>query len=346
MNARQNRIRTVASALVLAAVLATAPVARAHHSAAAFDRTQTVSLEGVVTRYEWKSPHVYLWLAAPGADGATVEWEVEGQPPAVLRRVGWSQDTFKVGDRIEATGHPARNAQRKGLLLASLKRAGTTLFDGPSMTSAVTTPATPEVAADSIAGVWVTLLDPAAMQTYIFPGQRVPLTQAGIAARNAYDEVTMNPGLKCIPPPAPALMVVPDVKRITFEDGLIRIAGEFAAGERVIHLAETTSTEAATPSVQGHSVGRWDGATLVVETTNFTPLGGGIGLRLPSSPKKTLVERLTLDADGKGLTYAYELADPEMLTGPITSGGRWVYSPDVEFAPVACDLENARRFTQ
>jgi hypothetical protein len=333
----------------LAAVLAAAPVpaARAHHSAAAYDTAQTVSLDAVVSRYEWKNPHVYLWLAAAGADGETVEWEVEGQPPAVLRRLGWSQDTFKVGDRIQATGNPARNAQRKGLLLVSLKRAETTLYDNPTMMSALTTSATtPAAAADSIAGVWVTLLDMAAMQSYLAPGRQVPLTEAGIAARDAYDEATMNPGLKCIPPPAPAFMFAPDVKRVTVEDGLIRIAGEFAAAERTIRLGEATSAEASTPSVQGYSVGRWDGATLVVETTNFTPLGGGIGLRLPSSPKKTLVERLTLDADGKGLTYAYELADPEMLTGPITSGGRWVYSPDVEFAPVACDLENARRFTQ
>jgi len=353
MNARQNLIRTVASALVLA-VLVTAP-ARAHHSAAAYDRTQTVSLEGVVTRYEWKNPHVYLWLAAPGADGETVEWEVEGQPPAVLRRVGWSQDTFKVGDRVQATGHPARNAQRKGLLLVSLQRADTTLYDVASMTSALTTSAaTPAAVADSIAGVWVTLLDMDAMQSYIFPGRRVPLTEAGIAARNAYDEATMNPALKCVPPPAPAFMFAPDVKRITLENGLIRIAGEFAWGERVIHLADAAAegathaqpSPAPTPSVQGHSVGRWDGKTLVVETTDFAPHATGIGFSLASSPKKRLVERLTLDEDGKGLTYAFELADPEILTGPITGGGRWVYSPDVEFAPVACDLENARRFAE
>jgi len=25
---------------------------------------------------------------------------------------------------------------------------------------------------------------------------------------------------------------------------------------------------------------------------------------------------------------------------------RWVYSPNVAFAPAACDLDNARRFTQ
>ena len=100
------------------------------------------------------------------------------------------------------------------------------------------------------------------------------------------------------------------------------------------------------PSVQGHSVGRWDGATLVVETTDFAPHAAGLGFTLPSSPNKRLIERLTLDADGKGLAYAFELADPEMLTAPITGGGRWIYRPDVEFAPLACNLQNARRFME
>ena len=68
-----------------------------------------VALEGVVTRYEWANPHVYIWLAAPDASGEAVEWEIEAQPPAMLRRMGWSQDTLSVGDTIQATGNPARN---------------------------------------------------------------------------------------------------------------------------------------------------------------------------------------------------------------------------------------------
>ena len=68
---------------------------------------------------------------------------------------------------------------------------------------------------------------------------------------------------------------------------------------------------------------------------------------MPSSPKKRLVERLTLDADGKGLAYAFELTDPEMLTASLTgSQAAGSTSPDLEFAPVACDLDNARRFAQ
>ena len=179
MTARQYRFPTVVLPLVSAAVLAAAPAARAHHSASAFDAKQTVSLEGVVTRYEWANPHVYIWLAAPGADGETVEWQVEGQPPAVLRRLGWSQDTLRVGDTVQATGNPARNAQRKSLLLVSMKRADTTLYDGPTLMSALTTSAAaPAAAADGIAGVWVTLLDMGAMQSYLNPARRVPLTEA------------------------------------------------------------------------------------------------------------------------------------------------------------------------
>jgi hypothetical protein len=350
MTLRQSPIFTVVTAVAAAAVVAVAPAARAHHSAAAYDTKQTVSLDAVVTRYEWKNPHVYIWLAAPNAGGEMVEWEVEGQPPAILRRMGWSQETMRVGDAVQATGNPGRNAERKTLLLVSMKRADATLYDGASMLSALTTSApAPAASTNGLAGVWVTLLDMGSMQAFLNPARRVPLTEAGTAAQAAFDDATMNPGIKCIPTPAPMFMFAPDVKRVTLGEGSIRIEGEFAAAERVIRLVDAEGEGAArpaTPSLHGHSVGRWDGATLVVETSDFAPHGTGIGFSLPSSPKKHLTERLTLDPDGKGLSYAYELSDSEMLTAPITGGNRWVYRPDLEFAALACDPENAQRSVQ
>src|SRR5262245_33168583 len=122
MTARNRRFATVAAALAAAVVLSSASPAIAHHSNAAFDSAQTISLEGVVTRYEWANPHVYLWIAARSADGKTVEWEIEGQPPAMLRRLGWSQDTLAVGDAIQAVGNPSRNPKQSRILLVSLKR--------------------------------------------------------------------------------------------------------------------------------------------------------------------------------------------------------------------------------
>ena len=347
MSTRNRSFPTVAAALAAAVALSSASLAIAHHSNAAFDSTQTVSLQGVVTRYEWANPHVYLWIAAAGANGEKVEWEVEGQPPAMLRRLGWSQATLAMGDAVEVTGNPSRDRTRNKVLLVALKRADATLYDGKSFMSALTTPvAAPAAAADGIAGVWTTQLDLPAMQAYLDPSQRVALTERGAAAKADYDEATMSSGLKCVAIPAPAFMFAPDIKRITVDASAIRIAGEFGAAERVIRLAAGSSATPAarTPSVQGHSVGRWEGATLVVETTDFAPHSGGLGFSLPSSPKKRLVERLTPEENGRALAYAFELADPEMLSAPISGASRWVYSPDVEFAPVACDLDNARRF--
>jgi hypothetical protein len=349
MTYRDRRSPTIAAALAAAALLSSALPASAHHSNAVFDSTQTISLEGAVTRYEWANPHVYLWIAVAGANGEKVEWEVEGQPPAMLRRLGWSQATLGMGDAVQVTGNPSRDRNRNKVLLVSLKRADATLYDGKSFMTALTTPvAAPAAAARGIGGVWTTQLDLAAMQAYLDPSQRVALTEHGAAAKASYDEATMSSGLKCVATPAPAFMFVPDIKRVTVEADSIRIAGEFGAAERVIHLGVAASAPLAarTPSVQGYSVGRWEGATLVVETTDFARHSGGIGFSLPSSAKKRLVERLTLEEDGRSLAYAFEVTDPEMLSAPITGASRWVYSPDVEFAPAACDLDNARRFTQ
>ena len=48
-----------AAALFLIAL----PVA-AHHSRAMYDRERTITIEGVVTKYEWTNPHVYLYVEA------------------------------------------------------------------------------------------------------------------------------------------------------------------------------------------------------------------------------------------------------------------------------------------
>ena len=93
---------------VLLAVVVTAP-ATAHHSAARFILAQSVMVDGVVTRYEWANPHVYIYVTETNTAGEAVEWEIECQPPAMMRRVGWSRETLAVGDTVRLTGAPSRN---------------------------------------------------------------------------------------------------------------------------------------------------------------------------------------------------------------------------------------------
>ena len=331
-------------------LVVTAP-AMAHHSAARFILAQSVAIDGVVTRYEWANPHVYIYVRQTDAAGEAVEWEVEAQPPAMMRRVGWSRETLAVGDAVRLTGAPSRNPNSKSLLLTSMHKAEIALYDGPRLRTAMSGDGRSAEAAvpsaGGLDGVWVTLANFELVSGFARPAARFQLTEAGAAALAAFDEATMSPSIDCVPMPAPSATIVPDVKRITADSASIRIAGEFDSGERVVYLVDggaQRGSSAPQPSLQGHSVGRWEGKTLVIETTAFAPHAYGHGLGLESSPAKRLVERLTLDDDGSGLAYEFELTDPAVLAAPVTGKVRWAYRPDLTFMPEPCDRENARRF--
>ena len=105
-------------------------------------------------------------------------------------------------------------------------------------------------------------------------------------------------------------MIDPDFKQVLIREDEVRIQGGYAIADRIVHMDRTTH-EGATPTIQGDSIGRWDGETLVVETIRFAPHRTGNGYRgVPSGSQKRLVERLTLQEEGKKLTYEFELSDP------------------------------------
>jgi hypothetical protein len=341
MRAKILRLSLAATAALAAAVALVAPAA-AHHSPARFDSDQVVTIEGVVTEYEWANPHVYIYVAQTTDAGATVDWEIEGLPPAILRRQGWSQDTLRVGDRVAVTGNPARNS--KGLFLTGLARDGNTLYDRQAGFAQLASAGTAtEGARNGLDGTWATVLSIDVMAKF-FPQSLQP-TEKGAAALALFnaDEGKVHPGLDCSPMTAPTTMIIPDVKRITTENGVLRIAGEFDGAERTIHLDAATHA-GAERSLQGHSIGRWEGETLVIETTQFADHALGIGFGLPSGAEKRLVERLTPNAARTALTYHFESSDPEFLATPMTGEVQWAYRSDLEFAPEQCDPENARRF--
>ena len=94
----------------------------------------------------------------------------------------------------------------------------------------------------------------------------------------------------------------------------------------------------------GQSVGRWEGKTLVVETTNFKEHANGLSTSLPSSTQKKLIERFSVSPDGKSLTYSGSVEDPVYLTRPIEWTGMWEYRPGMPHSNQKCDVEVARKF--
>jgi hypothetical protein len=327
----------------LAAALFVAPVSQAHHSSAMYDDKQTITIEGAVTKFEWSNPHVYVYLKHLTAAGQADEWEVEASPPSILRRLGWSQDTLHAGDTLTVTGHPARDSGRKSMIPTIIKKGDALLFDrkGEVTRLASADPAPiGSVGSLELDGVWVTLLA-IKLEEQMDP-EKLSLTAQGKAASKHFDEKKMHPGANCVPYSAPVFMLTPDLKRITKGDGVILIDGEFDGAQRTVHM-DISTHDGAPMSVQGHSVGRWEGKSLVIDTTHFTDNAMGNAYGLPSGARKHLVERLT--PDGKGaLTYHFELSDPEFLAAPVAGDVQWVFRPNVAYTALKCDLENARRF--
>jgi hypothetical protein len=100
------------------------------------------------------------------------------------------------------------------------------------------------------------------------------------------------------------------------------------------------------PSHQGHSIGRWDSETLVIDTIAFAPDPSGLGTNVPSSAGKHLVERLTLTADKTRLRYEVTVEDPTYLTAPATLTQQWDHRPDLDFSQdtPGCDKDVAARY--
>ena len=75
----------------------------------------------------------------------------------------------------------------------------------------------------------------------------------------------------------------------------------------------------------GEARGRWEGTTLVVETTNFTPKLASFGIRrgaagyeMGTAETLRLIERFTR-VDAKTLQYEFTVNDPKTFTRPFTA---------------------------
>ena len=100
------------------------------------------------------------------------------------------------------------------------------------------------------------------------------------------------------------------------------------------------------PTRHGHSIGRWDGETLVIDTIGYEPNESGLGGNVPSSPGKHTVERLALTTDTLHIRNEVSVEDPVYLTGPGTLAMQWDHRPDLEFSQdvAGCDPEVAARY--
>jgi hypothetical protein len=81
----------------------------AHHANSAYDRDETITISGTVTRWQFINPHCGIWINVTADDGTVQEWAGEFQSVQDLYRYfSWNKDTFKPGDQVTLIGNPDR----------------------------------------------------------------------------------------------------------------------------------------------------------------------------------------------------------------------------------------------
>ena len=101
---------------ILTALLGFVPMTAslsAHHSRAMFDVNELVSVEGVVTKVEWRNPHMWVTMDVPVADGKIESWGFEGSGAASMVASGISPQILKVGNKVKIIAHPPRDKSQR-----------------------------------------------------------------------------------------------------------------------------------------------------------------------------------------------------------------------------------------
>ena len=325
--------------VVLAFGFGVAALATAHHSPAMFDMSKSVVVEGTLTKIMWANPHIYMTIETVDESGVHVAQEVEAAGLAVLSPGGVTTDSLRVGDEVTLRGAPHRKGAGNTVLgLEVTKTDGRVL---PLHVFALRAPAGTDAVATSIAGTWVSRAD--AFRGFGNMARAAQLTEAG--RRAASDNTAVNAMRSaCIPYGPPPLMLIPVTTVVEVNGDVVTFTLDWMGARRVVHLnAEHPSP--LEPSLLGHSIGRWDGAALVVDTVGFTAQAEGLAYDLPTSAAKHVRERFAVAAGSKQLDYEVTIEDPEYFAAPLTYRAQWDYRPDQKPSGVACDPKAAAQFT-
>ena len=261
---------TAAAPLLAATALALfcAP-ASAHHSQSMFDTSKELVLEGTVSRFDWVNPHMYLVIATKGPDGkpALVEGEGVGITQALVD--GLDRNALKPGTPVVMRANPNRGGWGKQVRVLDVTTQDGEIhpFYAANKRTRVLTPA------ESLQGHWAP--SRAGFGAAMGAMARWPINAAARAAR----DTAVDDGVCNLDSP-PVLSIFDELR--TIEVGKAEIVLKFDNtgdhGARVVHMtgAHPASVQ---PSLMGHSIGRWDGKTLVIDTIGFPADSSGLSDR-------------------------------------------------------------------
>jgi hypothetical protein len=279
---------------------------------------------------------MYLIVETKGPDGqpALVEGEGLGITQALVD--GLDREALKPGTPIVMRANPNRGGWGKQVRILDVTTQDGEIhpFYAANTRTRTLTPA------ESLEAHWAPAR--AALGGAFGAMARWPVNQEGRAAQAQL----IADGL-CYVEPVPFLAVLDELRTIDIGDDevVMRFDNTGDHVTRTIHMGAEHPADVQ-PSLHGHSIGRWEGETLVIDTIGYEPNPSGLGGNVPSSTRKHTVERLSLTADRTRLRYEITVEDPAYLTGPGTLTQQWDHRPDLEFSQNTggCDPEVARRY--
>ena len=337
--------------LVLFGALTLSLNAGAHHSPNVhFDRGDIVEITGTLTEIEWRNPHTLLVVETAGDDGSEVVWLGETKASTQLARAGLDPEIFHVGDTLRMAGFRGRRNQHAMFVTNVLLADGSELIAenlaGPRWTENLAGTSLADYQAQRIDGsaaataslfrVWsrdgsVSGSDDTERMLW---EDSYPLTAQARMDQAAWDPVADNPYIHC-QNGMPAIMDQGFPLEFTQDGGDILLYLEELDTIRRIHMGTTAGAAAAESSTFGYSIGRWDGDTLEVTTTDIDwPWFDQAGIR--QTEALHLVERFTPSADGRILDYELTATDPEIFTEPVMLSRIWIWVPGEVIRPYNC----------
>jgi hypothetical protein len=351
--------------IAMASLAALSFSASAHHGATSqFDTDVDISLTGVVTNLRLVNPHSYVTFDLTDDNGdyvldysgerISVDCEMLGS--TAIRRAGWTREMFESGTAIKVGGHPSR-VEENVCVLETMA-----LNEGPEVTRFAQFEETrPEVNLErqartawggpNIAGDWAgeartarptqneTRAPTDAVLTDV--GQSVAdeilaEIRAGLAAGEIED-----PRLNC-----QARDFISDwtfnwmPNRIIQEEDEIQLTYGFMDRGRTIHMDMAEHPADLAPSLSGHSIGRWEGDVLIVDTIGFTESFRYTrdSITRINSDQFHVIERFTVDNENGILTREYEATDALYWTDGSRRTGQDVLSiSNLPWEPYDCN---------
>lgn len=188
-----------------------------------------------------------------------------------------------------------------------------------------------------LSGIWVGSRDGGQEQDARTPDY----TAAGRQALEGYDLFVDDPGYGCNPASISRLWDNPTPTEILqYEDRVVFIH-EYLDFERAIPLDQEGHVSGLAARQVGHSIGWYEGSTLVVDTIGYSSGYISTITGIPQTESLHTVERLTLSSDGDSFVLEITNDDPVAFATPWITTRTYVHRPGLTRLPFDCVLEDA-----